>query len=83
MNIVGIPPSPKRNIMKNIDLCNYDENDEEDKDKWEVYYDGGVVPLLDAITNEKGFDDDRENPVYMVGEGHVEVEVQSEKFVPI
>ena len=61
----------------------YDENDEEDKDKWEVYYDGGVVPLLDAITNEKGFDDDRENPVYMVGEGHVEVEVQSEKFVPI
>ena len=83
LNVVGIPPSPKRNITKNTDFCNYDENDKEDKYKREVDCDVEVAPFLDAIANEKDFDDNRENPVYMVGEGNVEVEDQSGKFVPI
>ena len=40
LNVVGIPPYPKRTIKNKIDLCNYDENDEEDKEKWEVDYNG-------------------------------------------
>ena len=43
--IVDIPLFPKRNITKNIYLWKYDENDEEDKDNWEVDYDGDVDPL--------------------------------------
>ena len=39
LNLVGIPPSPNRTITTNIYLCNCDENNEEDKDKWEVDYD--------------------------------------------
>ena len=69
--------------MKKIDFCNYDENGEEDKDKWEVDYDGEFSPFFDAISNKKNFDDNRYNPVYMVGEGHFEVEDQAGKFVSL
>ena len=68
-------------MTKNIDLCNYDENDKEDKDKWEVDYDGKIGPFFNAITNEKDFDNVRENPVPMGGEGHAEVKYQAGEFV--
>ena len=73
LNVVGIPPSPRRIITKKVDLCNYNENDEDDKYKWEVDYDGGVGPFFDDIEYEKEFDYYRENHVSMGGEGHVEV----------
>ena len=53
LNVVGIPPSLKRTITKKIDFFNYNENDEEDKYKWEVDYDGDFGPFLDAIADEK------------------------------
>ena len=68
-------------MTKNIDLCNYDENDKEDKDKCEVDYDGKIGPFFNAITNEKDFDNVRENPVPMGGEGHAEVKYQAGEFV--
>ena len=34
LNVVGIPQSTKITIMEKIDLWNYDENYEKDKDKW-------------------------------------------------
>ena len=37
----------------------------------EVDYDGEVGPFFDAIADDKDFDYYRENPVLMVGEGHV------------
>ena len=43
----------------------------------------GKSVLFDEIADEKDSDNDRDNPVSMVGEGHVEVEDQSGRFVPI
>ena len=43
----------------------------------------GTWSLFDAITDEKGFDDDRETPVSMGGEGHVEFKYQSGMFVTL
>ena len=74
LKVVGISSSPKRTTTKKIDFCNYDENDVEDQDKWEVDSDGEVGPFFDAIAYEKYFDHDRENPVSMRGEGATEVE---------
>ena len=48
-----------------------------------VDYDGGVGPFFDAVVDEKEFSNDRENPVSMGGKGHIEVEDQSGKFVPL
>ena len=59
LNVVGILPPPKRTITKKIDLCSYNKNDQEYKDKCEVDYNGNVGPFFDAITDEKEFDDDR------------------------
>ena len=49
----------------------YDENDEADKEKQEVDYDGEVGTFFYAIVDEKGFDGDRENNASMGGEGNV------------
>ena len=46
MNIVGIPPSKKRTITTKINFRNYDENDEEDKAKWNAGSDGDVGPFF-------------------------------------
>ena len=73
LNAVGIPSLTKRTITKNIDLYNYDGNNDEDKDKWEVYSDGEVGTFFDAISDKEKFDDYRENTVSTRGEGHVEV----------
>ena len=54
-------------ITKKIDLCNYDENDEENKYKWEVDSDGDAYPFFDAIADEKKFENNRENPLSMGG----------------
>ena len=75
--MVGIPTSPRRTTTKKIHKCNYNENDKEDKDKWEVDYDGGVGPFFDATAYDKEFDDDRENPVSRVGEGNIGVKYQA------
>ena len=83
LNVVGIPPSPKRTIIKEIAFCNYDENYDIDKDKWEVDSDGEVGPFSSTITDEKEFENDRDNPVLMGGGGHVGVEDQAGKLVPI
>ena len=61
LKVVGIPSSPKRNITKKIDLCNYSENYAVDKDEWEFYSDGEAVPFFNTISDHKDFDDDREN----------------------
>ena len=79
--MIFIPKIPKRTITKKIDLWNYYENDEDDKDKWEVDYVGDVGLFFDTIVYEKEFDDDRENPMSMGGEVHVEVEDQYGKFI--
>ena len=50
LNLVVIPSSPKRKITKDR-LCNYYENYEEDKDKWEVDSNGEVVPFFYAIAD--------------------------------
>ena len=71
--MVGIPLHSKRTITKNIYFCNYKKNDEEDGDKCEVDSDGDVGTFFDSIEDEKEFDYNRENPVSMEGEGHVEV----------
>ena len=81
--MLGITPYPKRTITKNIDLYNYDENNEEDKDKRKVDSDGHAGPFFDAIADEKEFDDDRENPVSMGGEAHAEVKDLYRKLVLI
>ena len=36
LNLLVIPSSPNRTIKKKIDFLNYNKNDEEDNDKWEV-----------------------------------------------
>ena len=74
--MVDITPPENRTITKKIDLCNYNKNYEEDKDKWDVDYDRDVVRFFDAIEDEKEFVDNRENPVSMGGDGHVEFEDQ-------
>ena len=75
-------PSLRRKLItKKIHLCNYDENDEENKYKWEVDSDGNADPFFDAIVDEKKFDYYRENPMSMGGEVHVKVEDQDEKFI--
>ena len=81
LNVVGITPYPSITIMKKIDLCNYNKNDDDDKFKWEVDYDGDVGTFFDAIAYEKEFDEDRENPVSMGGDGHVGVQDQAGKFI--
>ena len=58
LHVVGITQSPNITTTNKLDLCNYDENDEEDKDKWEVDSDGEVDPFFNAIADEKDFDDD-------------------------
>ena len=83
LDVESIPPSTKRNTTKKIYLWKYDENDEEDKYKWEVDSDAEVGPFLDAIAYEKEFDDNRENTVSMGGKGHVEVEYKAGKLVPL
>ena len=82
LKVVGIPSSPKRTITKKINFCKYDKNGAADQYKWEVNYDGGVGTLFVAITDKKGFDDDRENLVSMEGQLQAEVEDQSGKFFP-
>ena len=54
-----------------------------DEDKWGVDSDGGVGPFFDAIAYEKEFDDNRENPMSMGGEGHAEVEYQAGKLIEL
>ena len=54
-----------------------------DQDKWEVDSDVGVGPLFGGISDEKYFDDDRDNPVFMGWEGTTEVKYQVGKFVPL
>ena len=54
-----------------------------DQDKWEVDYDGEVGTFFNAIVDEKYFDDERGNPVYLQGEKAIEVEDQSGNFVPL
>ena len=76
------PSLPSKLITKKIDLCNYDENDEENKYKWEVDSDGDADPFFDAISDEKKFDYYRENPMSMGGEVHAEVKDQSGNFSP-
>ena len=71
--MVGIPQATKRNTMKKIYFWNYDENDEEDKDKWGVDYDGVFGPFLNIIEYEKEFGYYIENNVSMGEEGHNEV----------
>ena len=83
LKVVGIPSSPKRTTTKKINLCNYDENDVADQDKGEVDYDGEVGPILDAISYEMEFDNDRDNPVSMEGKGYNEVKDQSGRFVKL
>ena len=41
----------------------------------------GKLVFFYAIAYEKEYDDDRENPVSMGGEAHVEVQYQSRKLV--
>ena len=83
LRVVGIPSPPKRTIPKKIDFCNYDKKIVADEDKWEVDSDGEVGPFFDAIADEKEFDDGRESPVSMGGEGATEVKDQAGKFVPL
>ena len=83
LKVVVIPSSPKRTIMKKIDLYNYDENYVADQDKWEVDSDGEVGPFFGAIADEKEFDDDRENPVSKGGEGATEVKYQARKLITL
>ena len=63
----SIPPSPKRTITNKIDLCNYNENDEEDKDKMKVDSVGDFSHSSNAVAYEKEFDNNRDNPVSVVG----------------
>ena len=81
LKAVRIPPSSKRKINNNIYVCNYDKNDEADKEKCKVDYGGYFGSFFGAIADKKDFEDNRENPVSMRGEGHVEVEDQSDKLV--
>ena len=67
LNVVGIPSSSERTTKKKIYFWNYDKNYEEDKDTWEVDFDGDFGPFFDAIVDEKEFDYGRENPVSMRG----------------
>ena len=83
LEVVGIPPPPKRTITKKIDFCNYYENKVANKDKLDNDSDGGVDPFFNDIADKKVFEDGRDNPVSMEGEGHVETEVQYGKFVPL
>ena len=53
LNVVGIPPSSMITITKKIDFCNYDENVEVDKDKWEVDYEGDIGPFFSSVTDDK------------------------------
>ena len=41
-----------------------------DQDNGEVDSDGEVGPILDAIADEREFDDSRGNPVSMEGKGY-------------
>ena len=68
LNMVGIIPSPNIIIMKKIGFCNYAKNNEDDKDKGEVDYDGDVGPFFHAIAYEKCFDGGKDNPTF-VGNG--------------
>ena len=83
LKIVGIPSFPKQTITKKIDFCIYDENDEADGDKWEVHYNREVGPFFGSIADDKEFDGDRENHVYMVGEENVKVKYQDGKFITL
>ena len=59
------------------------KNYEQDKVKWEVYSDVDISPFFGAIADENQFDQSKKNPVPMGGEGHVEVEDQSGRFILI
>ena len=54
LNAVRIPPSPKRKINKKIYVCNYDKNDEADKEKCKVDYGGYFGSFFGAITGPYG-----------------------------
>ena len=54
-----------------------------DQDKWEVDSNGEVGPILDAISDEREYDEDRDNPVSTEGKGYNEVKYQSGRFVKL
>ena len=54
-----------------------------DQDKWEVDSDEEVGTFFYAISDEKYFGGDIDNPVSMGGEENNEVKYQSGKFVPL
>ena len=54
-----------------------------DQNKWEVDSDGEVGSILDAISDEREYDDDRDNPVSTEGKVYNEVKYQSGKFVKL
>ena len=56
LNVVGITPPPKRTITKKIDLCNYVEIDEEDKEKWEVDSDGDSGPFFMTLKTRRSLE---------------------------
>ena len=83
LDVVGIPPSPKRTSKKKIDFWNYDENNEADKDNWGVDDYGKVGPFFNYIAEEKGFEGGIYNPVSMERQGHVKSGDQARNFVPL
>ena len=63
-----------------MDFCNYDENYAADKDKQEVDSDGKYGPFFGVITDEKEFENGRDNNLPIGGEGNVEVKYQDGVF---
>ena len=81
LNVVHNTPFTNITITKKVYFCNYNKNDEDNKDKWEVDNDGDVGPFFYIISDEKDFEYDRYNPVSMGGEVNVEVEYQDGKCI--
>ena len=66
-----------------IDFCNYYGHYAADKEMWDVDSGGEVGNFFISIADEKEFDNNRENHVYMGWEGHTKVEYQAGKLVPL
>ena len=51
LKVEGILSSLHRTMTKKIDLCNYDENDAANQDKWEVDSYGEFGPFFSAVVD--------------------------------
>ena len=72
LNIIPIPPSPKRTIISKIDLSKYIENDDYDKKSGRFIMIGKLVPFLMSFQIRRSFInteiDQGENPSLLLKE---------------